>query len=93
MARGERTQRVRELVEELGISERTAWRWLAHEPYLEPEDLLWRSCRGCRKPLPAKATIRRTYCSSRCRVYAHRRRKAAERIAKLRAADECRAHA
>jgi hypothetical protein len=84
VARGEKTQRVQELVEQLGISERTAWRWLARQPGLEAEDLVSRPCRGCGAPLPEEATIRRNYCDSTCRVYAHRRRKAWVRTAELR---------
>jgi hypothetical protein len=87
VARGEKTQRARELVEQLGISERTAWRWLALRPGLEPEDLFLRPCAGCGEPLPEEATIRRIYCDSTCRVYAHRRRKAWARTAELRAAN------
>lgn len=86
MARGEKTERARELVDQLGISEPTAWRWLARHPGYAPEDFSDRRCGGCGQPLTKDATIRREYCDSYCRVKAYRRRKARERIAQLRAA-------
>jgi hypothetical protein len=68
------TQLVRELAEGRGVSERTAWRWVARaraKGALPPAPI---RCEYCSHPLCLGVTIRRRFCSDRCRIYSHRGR-------------------
>jgi hypothetical protein len=66
---------------EYGVSERTAWRWLAQMRIDKSQEVLaqkrkdW-TCLACGAELPAGATIRRDYCDGACRIshWRHRRR-------------------
>jgi hypothetical protein len=89
MPRGDTTEIVRTLASERGVSESTAWRWLAQMHAEQSDELLgqkWKSCSclACGAELPPEATFRRRYCDGTCRLRHHRRRKAAERRAKRR---------
>ncbi|MFE2335050.1 hypothetical protein [Streptomyces coelicoflavus] len=56
--------------ERLGIPPLSSSPWSAVEPLAEPHPD-W-TCRGCGKPLPEDSSVRREFCSSRCRSAAHR---------------------
>ena len=73
MVPGATTQAVRDLASQRGVSERTAWRWVATMRASGELSLLGpRQCEYCGRELPTKATARRQYCHVTCRVYAHR---------------------
>jgi hypothetical protein len=89
MAWGDVSERVRELAQEYGVSERTAWRWLAKMRADQSAELLKgkrtdRTCLACGTELPAGVTIRRDYCDGACCISAWRHRKRAEERAKHR---------
>jgi hypothetical protein len=74
MARGDTSEAVRDLAEELGVSERTAWRRLAAMRAARSRAPLERGqvCDWCRRRLPKGATIRRRFCDGCCRAAKHR---------------------
>jgi AcrR family transcriptional regulator len=89
VARGDTVEQVRELAQELGVSERTIYRRFKAirargEASLElfERDLDKRSRWTCNfdgVELPADATIRREYCDDACRQAAFRARRRRER--------------
>jgi hypothetical protein len=89
MAWGDVGESVRLLAREYGVSERTAWRWLAkmradQSAKLLEEKRMDRACLACGAELPAGATIRRDYCDGLCRIRHWRQRKRAEEHARRR---------
>ena len=73
LRRGDMSAFVADFAVERGISERTAWRWVARarrDGFLPARD---RSCEQCGDPLPEGATRRRRFCRAVCRVSWNRR--------------------
>lgn len=73
LRRGDMSAFVADFAVERGISERTAWRWVARarrEGFLPERN---RSCEQCDDPLPEGATRRRRFCRAACRVKWNRR--------------------
>jgi hypothetical protein len=68
------TEQVRLLADELGLSERTIWRWFAHMRETGTTELLARACGYCGRELPLGSGARREYCDDICRQYARRDR-------------------
>jgi DNA-binding transcriptional regulator YhcF (GntR family) len=91
VAPGDTIEAVRALAAKHGVSERTAWRWLAQmrldgSPELLEQKRRRQTCLACGAALPPEATIRRRYCDGECRISHYRHRKAAEQRAKRRSA-------
>jgi transposase len=89
MAWGDVGKSVRAVAQQYGVSERTAWRWLAKMHADKSAELLEqkrtdRTCLACGADLPAEATIRRRYCDGACRISHWRHHKHAAQRAQHR---------
>ena len=68
-------ERVRELAQDRGVSERTVWRWIAKMRRDGEPPAFKRDCAAGGHPLTPGGTMGRRYCNAACRVRAHRRRR------------------
>jgi hypothetical protein len=76
---GATSEQVVELADQLGLSERTVWRWFARMRAEGTPALLDRRCGYCGGELPPGSSARREYCDDVCRQYARRERLALPR--------------
>jgi hypothetical protein len=68
------TPYVRQIASERGVTERTVWRWVARAKVESAFPKRRTRCAYCSAALPLTVTLRRRFCSDRCRIYSHRGR-------------------